>query len=34
LDAPVELVSQKDVPVPYNHRLELAPAIGGKILDA
>jgi pyruvate dehydrogenase E1 component beta subunit len=24
LDAPVELVSSEDVPMPYNHRLELA----------
>jgi pyruvate dehydrogenase E1 component beta subunit len=24
LDAPVELVASEDVPVPYNHRLELA----------
>jgi len=24
LDAPVELVSAEDVPMPYNHRLELA----------
>ncbi|MBN2210376.1 MAG: alpha-ketoacid dehydrogenase subunit beta, partial [Sedimentisphaerales bacterium] len=24
LDAPVELVSSRDVPMPYNHRLELA----------
>lgn len=35
LDAPVELVSQEDVPVPYNHRLELAalPSVD-KILEA
>jgi pyruvate dehydrogenase E1 component beta subunit len=24
LDAPVEFVSSEDVPMPYNHRLELA----------
>ena len=24
LDAPVDLVSSEDVPVPYNHKLELA----------
>jgi pyruvate dehydrogenase E1 component beta subunit len=24
LDAPVELVSGEDVPMPYNHKLELA----------
>ena len=24
LDAPVELVASEDVPMPYNHRLELA----------
>jgi pyruvate dehydrogenase E1 component beta subunit len=35
LDAPVELVSGEDVPMPYNHSLELAalPSIE-KILDA
>ncbi|HEX3019320.1 MAG TPA: pyruvate dehydrogenase complex E1 component subunit beta [Chitinispirillaceae bacterium] len=34
LDAPVELVSSEDVPMPYNHRLELAvqPSIK-KIID-
>lgn len=35
LDAPVELVSSEDVPMPYNHRLELAvqPSVE-KIVDA
>jgi len=35
LDAPVELVSSEDVPMPYNHRLELAvqPSVD-KIVDA
>ncbi len=35
LDAPVELVSSEDVPMPYNHRLELfaQPSVE-KILDA
>jgi pyruvate dehydrogenase E1 component beta subunit len=35
LDAPVELVSSEDVPMPYNHRLELAaqPSVG-KIVQA
>ena len=35
LDAPVALVSSEDVPMPYNHRLELAaqPSVR-KILDA
>jgi len=35
LDAPVELISSEDVPMPYNHSLELAaqPSVG-KIVDA
>lgn len=35
LDAPVELVSSEDVPMPYNHRLEMAvqPSVE-KIVDA
>ena len=35
LDAPVELVSSEDVPMPYNHSLELAaqPSVA-KIVDA
>jgi len=35
LDAPVELVSSEDVPMPYNHTLELAaqPSVK-KIMDA
>ena len=35
LDAPVEFVSSEDVPMPYNHKLELAvqPSVG-KIIDA
>lgn len=35
LDAPVELVSSEDVPMPYNHRLELAAQPNaGKIIRA
>ncbi len=35
LDAPVELVSGEDVPMPYNHALELAAQPStGKIVDA
>ncbi len=35
LDAPVELVSSEDVPMPYNHRLELAAQpSAGKIVGA
>ena len=35
LDAPVELISSEDVPMPYNHRLELAvqPSVK-KVIDA
>jgi pyruvate dehydrogenase E1 component beta subunit len=35
LDSPVELVCSEDVPMPYNHRLELAaqPSVK-KIIDA
>jgi pyruvate dehydrogenase E1 component beta subunit len=35
LDAPVEIVSSEDVPMPYNHRLELAvqPSVQ-KIVEA